>query len=538
MDPVMRMEIFVNSMKTILTIIVLLLVLIYGVVSVHAVGYLGTVSDPTAFTVAENTTSVGTIPVDPGSVQNANEVTVSVTGADATNFRITFDSANNRVVLSFNNHTPDYETKRSYTFNAAITEISDAGTVDSITINITITDINEAPTLTSMPTPILINLIVATPGINVGPIFSATDPDAVDADGTGPEDDTDINPENTGADAFRYTLTGTHADRFDFVDVSGGVQLQTNALLDPDTDYSLTVQVFDGASGATSVLGSNTITFDFRSGNPAADVTETVILEIRDGSQLTSVKSKATKRIVTRCGLGWSLQSQFQHYAELPKVMIYALEFEYDPESRGKYICRTIEIRTGDDAIENLAGWKLYLGTLYNESSIPLKIPEEHSQITDRILRITPEMLGLETFPCSTANGISYPLPSVHYVLKTDENVLVDIAYSCFVWGQNAYTTVNGVNVKSKRRISSAALREMDTPRIERYITNPSSVFITYIGIEEFGWDRAVLSDWLLAVSKESEVAGGNAPSSMYKKLTTSWGALKMWKTDAKNKKM
>ena len=105
-----------------------------------------------------------------------------------------------------------------------------------------------------------------------------------------------------------------------------------------------------------------------------------------------------------------------------------------------------------------------------------MKIPEEHSQITDRILRITPEMLGLETFPCTTVNGISHPVPGVHYVLKTDENVLVDTAYSCFVWGQNAYTTVNGVNVKSQRRISSQALRAMETPRIERYIMKPTSI--------------------------------------------------------------
>ena len=75
--------------------------------------------------------------------------------------------------------------------------------------------------------------------------------------------------------------------------------------------------------------------------------------------------------VIARCGLGWSPHSQYQHRGELPKVMIYALEFEYDPESHGRYICKTIEIRTGDDSIENLAGWNLYLGTLYNPSQPP-----------------------------------------------------------------------------------------------------------------------------------------------------------------------
>ena len=134
-------------MKTILTIVILFLVLAYSVSSVHAVGYLGTVSDPTAFTVAENTTSLGTIAVDPGSVVDANQVTVSVTGTDASNFSMTFDSANNRVVLSFSNHTPDYETKHSYTFDAAIDETGDGDGEDKITINVTITDVNEAPRL-------------------------------------------------------------------------------------------------------------------------------------------------------------------------------------------------------------------------------------------------------------------------------------------------------------------------------------------------------------------------------------------------------
>ena len=235
----------------------------------------------------------------------------------------------------------------------------------------------------------------------------------------------------------------------------------------------------------------------------------------------SELEAKRRRHIVTQCGLGWT---PLQYNREVPKVMIYALEFEYDPERHGRYTCKTIEIRTGDDSIENLAGWKLYLGTLYNPSSIPITIPEAYSQVTDNVLRITPEMLGLEAFPSNTVGGISHPLPGVQYVLKTDENILVDTAFSCFIWGQNAWTTVNGVNVKSQRRISSAALREMETPRLERYISNNIGVFITYMDIEAFTWDRMVLSDWLLAAS-ESSAPG--APSAIQRKLVTTWGALK-----------
>ena len=227
---------------------------------------------------------------------------------------------------------------------------------------------------------------------------------------------------------------------------------------------------------------------------------------------------------VPRCGLGWAPASEYEDRSEQPKVMIYALEFAYSQQG---YTCSAIEIRTGDATISHLEGWRLYLGTLHNQSSVPIELTQANSQITHNVLRLTPETLGLETFLCSTIGGISHPLPGVHYVLKTDGDILVDSAYSCFIWGQTAWTTVNGKNVESQRRISSAALHKMETPRIERYITDPMEVFITYTGIENFGWDREVFSDWLLALSEETEVAGGNAPSAVYKKLTTSWAALK-----------
>ena len=179
--------------------------------------------------------------------------------------------------------------------------------------------------------------------------------------------------------------------------------------------------------------------------------------------------------------------------------------------------------RTADDATENLAGWQLSLGTLYNPSTRPLKIPETDAQITDNLLRLTPDMFDLETFPCTTVGDISRPLPGVHYVLKTDENILVDTAYSCFVWGQYEFTMVDGVSVKNQRRVSSAALREMEVPRLERYISDDSN-HITYIRLDAFTWDRFVFSDWLLP---ESEETVPSAPSVVQRKLTTKWSALK-----------
>ena len=377
-----------------LTTIILLLVLAYGVSSVHAVGFLSTVPDPMNFTVAEDATFVGFILVDPGSISNANQVTVSVTGTDARFFRIIFFSESNLVLLMFFNHMPDYETKRSYTFQISIDEPGDADGADTITVNVRITRPIPTPTINGIP---------ATP----------------------------------------------------------------------------------------------------------------------------STRTDIQRRTVHRCGLGWAPQSLYTHHLQQPKAMMYALEFKFDDIGRGQYTCTTIEIRTGDPTLTHLDGWKLYLGTRYNPSYVPIHLTQANSQINNGVLRITPEMVGLERFACSTAYLIGQPAPSVDYTLKNENNLTVDRAYSCYLWGQVATTQDNGVWKKSERRFLSQVLRAMDTPRIERYISKPDSIHITYMRIEDFQWDHFVLSDWLLASpSEETEVVGGNAPSA-YRKPTTSWAALK-----------
>ena len=224
------------------------------------------------------------------------------------------------------------------------------------------------------------------------------------------------------------------------------------------------------------------------------------------------------------CGIGWAPDL---HRGKRPKVMIYALEFEY---VNGQYTCSTIEIRTGDDTLSDLNGWQLYLGTLYNPSYIPIKLTHANSQITDNVLRLTPEVLGQQTFKTVNCEYAGQPLPSVHYVLKTENNRTVDMAYSCFLYGLTAHMQEKGVWQKSPRRITSQALRAMQTPRIERFILDPKQIYITYMRIDDFEWDRGVFSDWLLSTNEEPESAGGNAPAHPYKKLTTYWGTLKRHK--------
>ena len=233
------------------------------------------------------------------------------------------------------------------------------------------------------------------------------------------------------------------------------------------------------------------------------------------------IKRVRRVRRVQHCGIGWS--PHLYNFLR-PKGMIYALEFEY---ANGRYTCSAIEIRTGDDTISDLDGWHLYLGTRYNPSYVPLKLTHATSQITDNVLRLTPEMLGQHTFTTGTSYYIGQPVPSVHYVLKTDDNITVDTAYSCYIFGLTAHTEEKGVWKESPRRITSQVLRAMETPRIERFIIDPKQIYITYMRIDDFEWDRSVSSDWLLPAIKKPEVAGGNAPVSPYRKLATSWAVLK-----------
>ena len=94
-----------------------------------------------------------------------------------------------------------------------------------------------------------------------------------------------------------------------------------------------------------------------------------------DGDSGRPVSREELRRtpVFQRCGLGWSPNTYGRQQS---KVMMYALEFEFDDIRRGQYTCTTIEIRTGDPAITDLDGWKLYLGTRYNPSYVPIEIQQ------------------------------------------------------------------------------------------------------------------------------------------------------------------
>ena len=59
-----------------------------------------------------------------------------------------------------------------------------------------------------------------------------------------------------------------------------------------------------------------------------------------EAEEVEEPEVKPRRIIIQQCGLGWAPQSQFQHPPLIPKVMIYALEFEYNPAPNAGWSCK------------------------------------------------------------------------------------------------------------------------------------------------------------------------------------------------------
>lgn len=302
------------------------------------------------------------------------------------------------------------------------------------------------------------------------------------------------NPVSAIGDAppLTYSLTDTDAGSFEIDRTTG--QLKTKDPLDYETKNRYRFNV--------SVTDQRLLTFSI-----------SVIVNVLDIDETQPKPEKVIDQRPSRClSLGWkpTLPKTHKHInpVKIPEVMIHALEFKSEfinNERRRYYTCSAIEIRTGGTTILNLDGWKLfYYSNYHSQTSKGISFTQKNSQITDQMLIFNPEQKLV--FEILSDSNLS--LPNFKFELKNKDGISIDEVYSCYQLVQNQQNP-----------------EEQDLT-IKRFIFDNDKVGRTNENIEDFEWDRQVFSEWLVLDS------GGNAPSLPYKQLTTSWGALKLQKTD------
>ncbi len=210
-------------------------------------------------TVAENTvedSNIGSTVAATDEDEPANTLTYTLSGTDAASFDVVSTSGQIKTKADL-----DYETKNSYSVTLSVSD-GNQGT-DSIAVTIKVTDVtevaNEPPAFSDGATATRSIPENTASGSNVGPAFTATDPDS--------------------GDTVSYSLSGTDAASFSVNSSTG--QLTTATTFDFETKTSYTVIIT--ASDAKPNNGKDTITVTINITN----VTENNDPTFTDGESVT-----------------------------------------------------------------------------------------------------------------------------------------------------------------------------------------------------------------------------------------------------------
>ena len=215
-----------------------------------------TITSPNTFSLAENTTSVGTVVASDPDV--ADSVTgYSLSGTDASLFAITGGG-----VLSFSS-APNFENPQggsnddSNSYTLTVTATSGTGAralTDTQNFTVTVTNANEAPRITSGP-----NFSLAENTTAVGTV-TATDPDAADSV-------TGYSLSGTDASLFAITSAGvlSFSSAPNFESPHGGANDNSNI-------YTLTVTA-TGGTGARARTGTQNLSVSVTDVNEAPTIT-------------------------------------------------------------------------------------------------------------------------------------------------------------------------------------------------------------------------------------------------------------------------
>ena len=284
-------------------------------VTVTDVNEAPTFTSDATFSLAENTTAVGTVVAsDPDT---ADSVTFALSGTDAALFAITSAGA-----LSFSG-APDFETPKggtnddSNSYTLTVTATGGAGEralTATQALTVTVTNVNEAPAFSSSA---IFSLAENTTA--VGTVVAA-DPDAADS----------VTLSLSGTDAALFAITAGGVFSFsaapDFEDPQGGTNDDSNT-------YTLTVTATSG-SGARALAATQALT-----------VTVTDAIEAPDA--VRNLKATRRSRTQNRYDLTWQLPS---HNGGSPLTSISVAWTAFTEDDAGGHAIQSGEVSVAASA--------------------------------------------------------------------------------------------------------------------------------------------------------------------------------------------
>ena len=191
--------------------------------------------ESTTRTVAENTASGENIGTAFTATDADNDtLTYALSGTDAPSFSIGTTTGQLQTSTAL-----DFETKSSYSVTVSVSDGNGGSNAIDVTINVT--DVNELPVLSEGASATRTIAENTAPGTNIGPAFTATDPDS--------------------GDTLTYSLRRGDREAFQ-IDPNTG-QVQTRAALDYETKNAYTdlaVRVTDGSGLRDVILVTITVT--------------------------------------------------------------------------------------------------------------------------------------------------------------------------------------------------------------------------------------------------------------------------------------
>jgi hypothetical protein len=230
-------------------------------------------------------------------------------------------------------------------------------------------------------------------------------------------------------------------------------------------------------------------------------------VDTKPATEQTPPKQKIIRK-PRECPIGWTRGSVF---GKTKKALIYELKVKADTTNTTSiYQLKSIAIYVHpDENLENLDGWTLKVGTLYNNFGKEFKLTHENSVIDEHDFAHieNPEETPI---PMGTLGYIGQSLPSFDYRLYDAQGVRVDFGISCYKAGGLTFRLWNTKD-----------------PRLLRVLPLGISEEALSVQMQNLDWNTPFFrSEWTAAIMPDLPAAPA-APSQVQKPIVGTWADLK-----------